>query len=317
MIDLVLTNWVARLIALAVLFGITTFAFAQMLGFAIRQMDLRRQIRDIGTQAEALKVAGGSIQTHDESAWAQLAQTLERAGLNLVDSKGDKLRERMFAAGYREPSAPKIFTMIRLILVFALPGTYLLYAAFSDGEASVLKLYLISSALAAAGLYLPNLYVQARIDRRQEAIELGFPDCLDLMLVCVEAGLGLESAMNRVGREMISSHPHVAELLSTATLQMRAGAARDDALRGMGALSGVDHIRSFAALLIQSDRMGTSLGDSLRVYAAEMREKRKMRAEEKAHRIPVLISIPLVVFMLPVMISVLMLPGIIRIMAQF
>jgi tight adherence protein C len=98
---------------------------------------------------------------------------------------------------------------------------------------------------------------------------------------------------------------------------MRAGAPRDEALRALGTLSGVNHVRSFAALLIQSDRMGTSLGDSLRVYSAEMREKRRMRAEEKAHRIPVLISIPLVVFMLPTMISVLMLPGIIRIMQAF
>ena len=188
---------------------------------------------------------------------------------------------------------------------------------FAGGEElSFIRLYLFGSALALAGLYLPNLYVTAKADRRQEAIRNGFPDCLDLMLVCVEAGLGLEAAMDRVGREMVKSHPLVAGLLSTATLQLRAGARREEALRKMGESSGVDEIRSFATLLIQSDKLGTSIADTLRVYAAEMREKRRLRAEEKAHRLPVLISIPLVVCMLPTMIGVLMMPGVVRVVRQ-
>ncbi len=317
MVDLISLNPVVRIAALVILFAGSTFAFSRLLQFIIDRMELRRRVQSIGSSGIAIQTGGGSIQNRDESAWAQLAQALEKAGLNLVDTKGDKLRQRMIAAGFREPSAPKIFTMVRLALVILLPGSYLLLSAFSGEETSVLKLYAYSTGLAALGLYMPNLLIQARIDRRQEAIELGFPDCLDLMLVCVEAGLGLEAAMNRVGREMMRSHPQIAELLSTATLQMRAGAPRDEALRMMGVMSGVDNVRSFSALLIQSDKMGTSLGDSLRIYSAEMREKRKMRAEEKAHRLPVLISIPLVVFMLPTMISVVMLPGIVRIVRNF
>lgn len=317
MIDLISLNPVVRIAALVILFAGSTFAFSRLLQFVIDRLEVRRRVQSIGNAGIAIQTGGGSIQNRDESAWAQLAQALEKAGLNLVDTKGDKLRQRMIAAGFREPSAPKIFTMVRLALVILLPGSYLLLSAFSSGEASLLKLYAYSTGLAALGLYMPNLLIQARIDRRKEAIEHGFPDCLDLMLVCVEAGLGLEAAMNRVGREMMRSHPQIAELLSTATLQMRAGAPRDDALRMMGVNSGVDNVRSFAALLIQSDKMGTSLGDSLRIYSAEMREKRKMRAEEKAHRLPVLISIPLVVFMLPTMISVVMLPGIVRIIRNF
>lgn len=317
MVDLISLNPVVRIAALVILFAGSTFAFSRLLQFIIDRMELRRRVQSIGSSGIAIQTGGGSIQNRDESAWAQLAHALEKAGLNLVDTKGDKLRQRMIAAGFREPSAPKIFTMVRLALVILLPGSYLLLSAFSGEETSVLKLYAYSTGLAALGLYMPNLLIQARIDRRQEAIELGFPDCLDLMLVCVEAGLGLEAAMNRVGREMMRSHPQIAELLSTATLQMRAGAPRDEALRMMGVMSGVDNVRSFSALLIQSDKMGTSLGDSLRIYSAEMREKRKMRAEEKAHRLPVLISIPLVVFMLPTMISVVMLPGIVRIVRNF
>lgn len=119
--------------------------------------------------------------------------------------------------------------------------------------------------------------------------------------------------MDRVGREMLSSHPLVAKMLLEVTLQLRAGARREEALRRMGEKSGVTEIKSFATLLIQSDKLGTSVADTLRVYSVEMREKRRLRAEEKAHRLPVLISIPLVFCMLPTMIGVLMLPGVVQI----
>jgi tight adherence protein C len=166
------------------------------------------------------------------------------------------------------------------------------------------------------GLYVPALVVRAMADRRREAVINGFPDCLDLMLVCVEAGLGLEAALDRVGREMSVSHPLVSHLLSLATLQLRAGATRETALKRMAEEAGVEEISSFATLLIQSDRLGTSIAKTLRVYASEMRERRRMRAEEKAHRLPVLISIPLVTCMLPVMIGVLMLPAGIRVIRE-
>ena len=162
------------------------------------------------------------------------------------------------------------------------------------------------------GLYIPNLFIRAKADRRKEDIVNGFPDCLDLLLVCVEAGLGIEAAMDRVGREMVHSHPLVAELISVVVLQLRAGSSREEAYRRLADMSGVDEIRAFSTLLIQSDKLGTSIAATLRVYSGEMREKRRMRAEEKAHRLPVLISIPLVVFMLPTMIGVMMLPASVR-----
>jgi tight adherence protein C len=163
------------------------------------------------------------------------------------------------------------------------------------------------------GLVIPSLFLTAKADRRRQEILNGFPDCLDLMLVCVEAGMGLEAALDRVGREMTLSHPLVAEQISQTTLELRAGASREEALRALADRSGVDEIRAFATLLIQSDKLGSSIATTLRIYAAEMREKRRMRAEEKAHRLPVLLSIPLVACMLPVMIGVLMLPAVIRV----
>lgn len=314
MIDFLATNLVARTALLLLIFVAAVVLALLVARAASRRAALKADIK-------AIARSGGAsgkmrLQERKDSGWAKLTERIEKAGLNLADTRGDKLRDKLVAAGYTSPAAPKIFTLTRLVLVLLLPTLYLLLASAQGQEISFLRLYLFGSGLALLGLYMPNLFVTAKADRRKETITNGFPDCLDLMLVCVEAGLGLESAMDRVGREMVNSHPLVSELLSSATLQLRAGARREDALRKMGESSGVDEVRSFATLLIQSDKMGTSIGDTLRVYAEEMREKRRLRAEEKAHRLPVLISIPLVVCMLPTMIGVLMLPGAVRIVRE-
>jgi tight adherence protein C len=176
-----------------------------------------------------------------------------------------------------------------------------------------MKLWIMLLISAALGLYVPSLFIRAKADRRERQIINAFPDALDLMLVCVEAGLALESAFDRVGKEMALTHPLLAEQLGTVVLELRAGRSREDALRRMAERTGADEIRAFATLLIQSTNLGTSVAQTLRVYASEMRERRRMRAEEKAHRLPVLLSVPLVACMLPVMIGVLMLPAVIRV----
>ncbi len=314
MIDLLATNVFARMAFLAMLFGGVILGVTLLARVASRRALIRANLKDI-TLVPGL--AGPMrLEERKDNAWTQIAERIEKAGINLTDTQGDALRAKLVAAGYTSPTAPKIFTLVRLVLVLALPTAYVLLVTSSGQPLSLFRLYLVGSGLAIAGLYLPNLYVSAKAARRREAITNGFPDCLDLMLVCVEAGLGLEAAMDRVGREMVTSHPLVSQLLSVATLQLRAGARREEALRKMGESSGVDEIRSFATLLIQSDKLGTSIADTLRVYATEMREKRRMRAEEKAHRLPVLISIPLVVCMLPTMIGVLMMPGVVRVVRQ-
>lgn len=314
MIDFLATNLIARTTFLLLVF---------VLAMLVVTIGARAISRRAALKADIKAIAGSSrtsgrmrLQDRKDTGWAKLADKIEKAGLNLSDTKGDKLRQKLIAAGFTSPTAPKIFTLSRLVLVLLLPTLYLLFVSAGGQELSFIRLYLFGTLLALAGLYLPNLFITARADRRREVVTNGFPDCLDLMLVCVEAGLGLEAAMDRVGREMFRSHPLVSTLLSGATLHLRAGARREEALRRMGENSGVEEVRSFATLLIQSDKLGTSVGDTLRVYADEMREKRRLRAEEKAHRLPVLISIPLVVCMLPTMIGVLMLPGAVRIVRE-
>ena len=206
----------------------------------------------------------------------------------------------------------RVYSLVRLMMVVGLPVATFIFLWTSGSSPSTTKLIFIGMVAALLGLYLPNVWVRARADRRQREIINGFPDALDLMLVCVEAGLGLEAAFSRVGQEMTRSHPLLAEQLGAVVLEMRAGRSQEDALRRMADRAGADEIRAFSTLLIQSHKLGSSVAQTLRIYASEMRERRRMRAEEKAHRLPVLISIPLVVCMLPVMIGVLMLPAAIR-----
>ncbi len=248
--------------------------------------------------------------------WTKLADAIEKRGISLVDTRSDNLRAKLIAAGYSSPAAPRIFTLVRLVMTLVIPAIYVTVSLASEPPPSLLKLYLVGTLLAVVGLYLPNLWITARADRRKQKIVNGFPDALDLMLVCVEAGLGLEAAFDRVGREMAISNPLISDMLCLTVLELRAGKSREEALRMMGERNQIDDVVSFTTLLIQSDSLGSSIGTTLRVYASEMREKRRLRAEEKAHRLPVLLSIPLVVCMLPVMIGVLMLPAAIRIIRE-
>jgi len=258
--------------------------------------------------------AGGSLRGEQQStAWHKLVNTIERSGLSLADTNSAALSERLAEAGFASPVAPRIYTLVRLVMTLGLPALFVVFATLTGRTGSLVQLYVIGAVLALLGLYLPTLFVRARADRRRERLVRDFPDALDLMLVCVEAGLGLEAAFDRVGREMMHSHPLVAKLLAGVVLELRAGRSREDALHRMGERARVDQIRSFVTLVIQSDRLGSSIGKTLRVYAAEMRERRRLAAEEKAHRLPVLLSIPLVACMLPVMIGVLMLPAAIRV----
>ena len=249
-------------------------------------------------------------------AWSRLVQVVEASGLNLQDSKPDAMRERLAAAGFSSPDATRIYTLVRLTMIFLLPAILVGMALLVGFELTVLRAYFLAAVGAMLGLYIPKVYLDARADRRTTEITNGFPNCLDLMLVCVESGLGLEAAFNRVGQEMAQSEPLVSQLLVGAVLSLRAGATREDALRNMANAAHVPEVRSFCTLLIQSDKLGSSIGSTLRVYAAEMRERRKMRAEEKAHRLPILISIPLVMCMLPVMLGVLMLPALILVIRK-
>ena len=308
MIELAATSPIFRLLMLGLIFSLV----AGMIVLAGNGIEARRrasrQIARLSSDGVTVEHTN-LVKSDQQSRWSKIADSIEKTGLSLTDSKNLKIEKQLKLAGYRNPSATRVYTLVRIALVFLLPGAYLTLAYFGNEPPEPVRMYLFCGILAALGLYLPNIFIRAKAERRKNEIVNGFPDTLDLVLICVEAGLGLEAALDRVGREISRSHPLIASLLIETTLLMRAGASREMALRQLAEGSGVDEIRSFSTLLIQSDKLGTSIANTLRVYAGEMREARQMRAEEKAHRIPVLISIPLVVCMLPTMIGVLILPA--------
>lgn len=314
MLDIATSSWLIRSLILLAIFGVVVFAVFVATSAASRRARIARELSTLGDMAQASQES--LTRSRTEGAWAKIVKRIEDSGVSLGDTSETELTKLLKAGGYQSPAAPRVYTLVRLLMVFVLPGLYLLYASLQSEPPGAMRLYFTSIVLAALGLYIPNLWVRYRAHRRRREIINGFPDSLDLMLVCVEAGLGLEATLDRVGREMAVSHPLISTMLTETTLLMRAGASREDALRKLGERSGVDEIRSFATLLIQSDKLGTSLATTLRVYSAEMREARRLRAEEKAHRLPVLLSVPLVVFMLPVMIGVITLPAIVLSMRE-
>jgi tight adherence protein C len=313
MLESLATNGPLRLITLLLLFAsvaLISYLFAYRT--ALRS-STRRRLLDPAVVGFPTQTIGSLRSERVESAWLKLVNTIEKRGLSLVDTNDASLRQQMIAAGYMRPHAPRVYTLVRLVLVVALPTLVLLLMWMSGSSPSLFKLYFMLVLAAVIGLYAPNIFIRIRAERRRQELINSFPDALDLLLVCVEAGLGLEAAFSRVGMEMMTSHPLLAEQFGAVVLELRAGGSHDDAFRRMADRGGTDEIRAFATLLIQSTRLGSSISQTLRVYAAEMRERRRLRAEEKAHRLPVMISIPLVACMLPTMIGILMLPAALRI----
>jgi tight adherence protein C len=163
------------------------------------------------------------------------------------------------------------------------------------------------------GYVLPSLILDKRINRKREEYRAGFPDFMDLLVVCADAGLAMEGALERVGRELSQSYPSLAANIHMTNLEIRAGRPLSDALEHFGDRVGLDEVRSFATLIQQSDELGSSITEALRVYSDDMRHKRLSAAEEKAYALPAKLSLPLMVCIFPVLFVVILLPVIVRI----
>ena len=181
-----------------------------------------------------------------------------------------------------------------------------------SGRLRLGKLALLLSA-ATLAYYLPNLVLTHLVELRQRQIFENFPDAADLMLVCVESGLGLDAALQRVTDEIRLKSLALAEELQLVTLEIRAGSTRAEALRNLARRTGVEEVVTFSTMLVQADRFGTSMGDSLRVFSEEMRSRRRFRAEELAAKIPLKLLFPLVFFIFPSLMLVLLGPAFIQV----
>jgi tight adherence protein C len=222
------------------------------------------------------------------------------------------LRLKFMNAGIRHPKAPHLFFGLKTLL----PAAFGLAAFFGmrgsqDTSGLALMMWVLGAAL--AGCYLPNLLLHIAAKSRKREIFENFPDAADLMLVCVEAGLGLDAAFNRVADELQEKSAALAEELQLTNLEMRAGASREKSLRNLALRTGVEELASFATMLTQADKFGTSVGASLRVFSEDLRYKRQIRAEEHAAKVPTKMLFPLVLFIFPSVIMVVLGPAVIQI----
>ena len=223
-----------------------------------------------------------------------------------------KLRMMLIQAGFMNPGAVGYFIAARFAAAaaFALLGGISILTVYS-GEGAAFKISLVVS-LVAMGYFLPNFY----LSRRTAAVELanrqGFPDILDLMVVSAEAGLTMEASIEKIASEIKSIYPNLSMQLNMAAVEIRAGRPIDQALRAFGERLRLEEVKGFATMVQQAKELGTSVSDALRVYSDEMRHKRMMKAEEKAYALPAKMSIPVTVFILPIVIGIAIIPTIVR-----
>ena len=224
------------------------------------------------------------------------------------------LRVRLVRAGFREPQAIRLYLAAKVIFGLTLPlltGLVLLSCGLL-ASAPLASAGAVAS-VALLGFFAPNLYVLHHLQARRLLIAEAFPDGLDMLVVCVEAGLSLDAAIQRVSRELVHSHPLLAEEFALVSLELRAGRGRDEALHGLADRTGVEDIRAFVSILVQTQHFGTSIASSLREQANDLRLVRMQRAREKAGKLPVKLIFPIMVFIFPAMFLVILGPAVIRI----
>lgn len=227
-----------------------------------------------------------------------------------------RLRLKLIQAGYMDPRAVGMFFLVRFAglavgIVFAVA-----LVMWFGSEASSLNRWIFVGMAGILGYFLPGLVLTQKVRSKMREYRNGFPDFMDLMIVCSDAGMSMEAGIERVSKELLATYPSLAENLQLVSLELRAGRSLDDALKALSDRLSLDEVRSFATLLQQSKELGTSLAGALRVFSDEMRHKRMLLAEEKAHALPAKMSVPVTVCILPVVLMIAIIPVIVQMTAM-
>jgi len=302
-------TWVAGLMILAGVGG---------MGFAMARearMMARRQSRLAGenpSDKPVLNLTTGAV--------TQIMKSAGQVGNRMAirdPSQISAIRQKLIQAGYMSRESVAIYLGARLTCLIGATVSAFLVLPWIALKGGNLGAVVLVAVLAFIGVFGPDKFVEHKRKEREMEYRNGFPDVLDLLVASVEAGLALDAAVNRVTDEMVRRHPHLAEQLKILTLELRAGRSRKDAWSSLGDRLGLDEARAFATMLRQTEEMGTSLGETLTVFSDEMRSKRMLRAEEKAMALPAKLIVPLILFIFPCLLGVLMLPAGYRIVKQF
>lgn len=279
-------------VVFAVVIGVATmlFGLGALLLVAAATDPVRRRLRS---------VVGSESGSGERSAFmTKVVEPLAPYVLPKKKSEQSKTRVRLTHAGYRAANALATFYAIKLLLGLALPAIGLFGATFYP-RFTTFQVGMAALALSFVGMMIPEFVLNRRIERRQRQIMNGFPDALDLLVSCSEAGLGLNAALQRVAAEISLNYPMLAEELALVNVQIRAGVDRMDALKELAERTGLEDIRGLVSLLAQSMRFGTGVADTLRTYAEDYRDKRMQRAEEIAAKVGTKLIFPLVFCMFP------------------
>jgi tight adherence protein C len=242
-----------------------------------------------------------------------VVSVLKQIGARVPSSEADmaSLRKTLLQAGYRAENAALVFFGLRIVAAITLLICALMFQSRLPENQSLRIALVLCGAM--AGWILPKFVVEKQVKKRKEILRLSLADALDMLVVSIEAGLGLDQAMQHVAREIAVSHPQLSEELTLVTLEMRAGKRRSDALRHFAERTGEDEIKKLLAILIQNDRFGTSMGESLRTHSDYLRIRRKQDAEERAGKVGVKLVFPIFFFIMPSMVIVSAGPGLLQV----
>jgi tight adherence protein C len=270
-------------------------------------------LKQLGRPVIADQLAQQVSQESMEPEASTVVTVLHQIGSRVPSSEQEvaNLKVDLIRAGFRSDNALPVFYGLRIICTLLMLMVCVMLESNMPPNA-VMKLGLLFSGVA-AGWILPRFMLEKKVAKRQEVLRLSLPDALDQMVVSIEAGLGLDQAIQHVAKELGPSHPQLAEEMSLVTLEMRAGKRRSEALRNFAERTGEAEFRKLVAILIQNDRFGTSMGESLRTHSDFMRTRRKQDAEERAGKVGVKLVFPIFFFILPSMLVVAAGPGILQI----
>jgi tight adherence protein C len=307
---------VSFLVAIAVIATIVTLAMP-----LLNTDTLSRRMKSVASERERIRARERAAARDSNTSLrlqpkAYMKSVVERFSLSTwLNTENAKMR--LAAAGYRGPQAEIGFLFFRAVMPIAfLLSTIIYFAIFDDSDLPLL----IQVAVGVASLYLgikaPELFVSNTIAKRQASMRRAFPDALDLMLICVESGMSIEHAFRKVGQEIGQQSVALAEEFALATAELSYLPDRRSAYLNLAARTGLDGVKQITTVLIQAEKYGTPLGQALRITAQESRDARMMEAERKAASLPPKLTVPMIVFFLPVLMVVVMSPAILQVMAQ-
>ncbi|MEN8144371.1 MAG: type II secretion system F family protein [Gemmatimonadota bacterium] len=279
----------------------------------VRERAVGRKLAELEAIASKRTVAHKRQRTQKRE---QVEAWLQNFGERVAAEKSDWLsvRRKLAMAGYRNANAAAIFFGIRIVSLVAVVAGVFLLLPFLDLAGNQSLVFILAGSL--MGWMLPGAIVSRKTRLRQKEIQKALPDTLDLLVVCVESGLGLNQALQRVSDEIEHISSTMAEELHIVNVEIRAGTAREDALRGLGERTDVRDLRALATMLVQTDRFGTSIATALRVHSDSLRIKRRQRAEEAAAKTTIKMIFPLAFFIFPSMFVVILGPAVLSIIAE-